>query len=194
MTFPKIITFTGASGSGKSTLIKLLGFSLVTSTTIREPRYKDGKLVDLPGEYEHVSLSEFSAIRERGEFVWPKKYGGEVEPGGNLYGTKREYVDAARDSLEISAMTLIPDVIPLLLEYAGDIVLPFYIESPGDDILRDRLKKRGENKESIEKRLEQSKRWDEEAKNSNIPYIFIDNPERKIKHALRNVKVYLTGF
>ena len=69
MTHPTLITFTGPSGVGKSTIRRMLAeenpnlFCVLPMVTTRAP--KDGDR----GEYEYVSLEEFSRLREAGAFV-----------------------------------------------------------------------------------------------------------------------------
>ncbi|MBU1644577.1 MAG: AAA family ATPase [Nanoarchaeota archaeon] len=184
MTYPKIITFTGASGVGKTTLAKKLleknNFQLVTSTTTREARPSDS-----PREYEHISFYSFAELNEQNSFIWT------AEHGGNHYGTKFKYIHNALNAPYTSIMILVPEVLPKLIDYAKEQILPFYIRSPGDEELKRRLIKREEPLESIEKRLKQSEDWEREAEDSKIPYRFIHNPFLRIEDAVREVRLYL---
>src|SRR3989344_3629192 len=113
----KIITFTGVSGAGKTTIAKSLGFPLILSTTTREPRPSD-----LAGEYEYLEQDDFDYEKAWGSFLWAKEY------GGNHYGTKSEIVDKALASPVTHTMILVPEVLPLLLNYSGKSnVISFYI-------------------------------------------------------------------
>lgn len=194
MSVPQIFTFTGASGSGKSTLVKFLlqekGYKLILSSTTRQPRASD-----LPGEYEYLDAAEFidgaglvHNEKISGDFLWTKEY------AGNHYGTRKEVVDKALQSPYVSMMILVPEVLPYLLGYAGkEKVLPFYIRSPPESILQTRLEKRGETSETIERRIEESRNWDEQAERSDIPYVFITN-NGTIDEIAEQVKKYLGAF
>ena len=177
----KIVTFTGASGAGKSTIAQALGFPFVLSTTTRTPRVSD-----LPGEYEYIEIDD-NVWEENGwnAYLW-------IEPhAGNYYGTKREVVDRALQDPGISMMILIPKVLPKLLNYTGtEKVLPFYIRSPEESILRARMQQRGDANANIELRLQQSQAWDDQAQKSGIPYIFITN-NSTIEEAVEQVRGYL---
>ncbi len=176
----KILTFTGASGIGKSTIAKALGFPFVLSTTTRAPRPSDNSR-----EYEYVTKDYFDEMKRCKGFIWSI-------PFGNFwYGTKHQPVNHALMSQNYSLMILVPEVVPKLLLYAGThSVLPFYIRSPPEEVLRSRLEKRGESSETIERRLQESKRWDEEAERSGIFYVFITNNEA-IGGAVKQISGYL---
>ncbi len=181
----KILTFTGASGSGKSSIAKSLGFSLVLSTTTRAPRPSD-----LPGEYEYIDSKyfdskSFDSVEARNDFLWIKEY------GGNYYSTRYDSINLALSRPENFIMIIVPEVLPMLLDYAGkEKVLPFYIRSPDEAVLRSRLETRGELEDSIERRLKGSRDWDLQAEGSGIPYIFITN-NGAIEEAVGQVRKYL---
>lgn len=183
-----IITITGPSGVGKTSIAKKLlelvpKMRLVVSLTTREPRASD-----LPGEYRcNVPRGEF--FRDDGEipqekFLW-------VRPAhGNVYGTLRESVDAALSLAIPSLMLLLPETVALLRDYtAGKSVLSFYVKSPDEKELERRLLLRGEDAAIIQRRIADCRRWDEEAKNSGIPYVFVSNeePMTGIEKAARNI-------
>ena len=176
----KILTFTGASGSGKSSIAKSLGFPLVLSTTTRAPRPSD-----LLGEYEYLDIKNFDFTEANNDFLWIKEY------GGNYYSTRYDSINRALNSPENFIMILVPEVLPLLLDYAGkEKVLPFYIRSPDEAVLRSRLEKRGEREDSIERRLKESRDWDVQADESGIPYFYITNNDA-LEEAVGQVKKYL---
>ncbi|MEK6905086.1 MAG: hypothetical protein AABX24_01670 [Nanoarchaeota archaeon] len=181
----KILTFTGASGSGKSSIAKSLGFSLVLSTTTRAPRPSD-----LPGEYEYIDSKyfdskSFDSVEARNDFLWIKEY------GGNYYSTRYDSINLALSRPENFIMIIVPEVLPMLLDYAGkEKVLPFYIRSPDEAVLRSRLETRGELEDSIERRLKGSRDWDLQAEGSGIHYIFITN-NGAIEEAVGQVRKYL---
>lgn len=178
-----IITFTGESGSGKSTIARSLvnsgNFYFLTSTTTRAAR--DTDLLD---EYEHISQEEFEWLKHNDAFIWTASY------SGNNYGTKYTYIDEAiDDETNDHILILVPQVLPILLDYAIDVI-PFFVKTPKRSILKKRMKERGDSAESIEKRLKDFGKWENEAKKSNIPYRFITN-EGTVEEAVNKVLEYL---
>lgn len=179
---PKIVTFTGASGTGKSTLVKELlkdshAFRLVTSTTTRPPRSSD-----LPGEYEYWTPQQME--KDASLFIWKTEY------AGNFYGTRYRVLNDACELPQTSLMILVPKVLPDLLAYLHQQVLPFYVRAPDEDILRLRLLRRGDDPESIERRLQTILDWEREATSGRIPYRMITN-NGTIDEGVQQVKEYL---
>ena len=166
----KILTFSGSSGVGKTTVVNELlklkpAPQLVTSLTTRRHRQ-----TDLLHEYRYVSEKEFEKLKKQGEFLWV------VSVHNNSYGTLRSSVNSALAREGISLMILTPDVIPILLGCAPKgVVVPMFITPPSEQILRERLKKRGEENEVIDRRISDCAAWHKSAKVSGIPYEFIDN-------------------
>lgn len=168
-----IATITGPSGVGKTTIARYIlawrkKASLVLSFTSRGPRDSD-----LPGEYRtDVSLEEFEERERRGEFAWI------CRNWNTTYATHSDILDGAFASQELRLMLLVPEVLPKLLEYAkrtNNKVYSFYIVAPSEEVLRERLSKRGEQPNEIEKRIEGCRKYNEEIAKSNIPYIYITN-------------------
>ena len=186
-----IITITGPSGSGKTSIAKTLiekrpNIRLVVSLTMREPRPSD-----LPGEYLHnIPREEFEARKE--EFAW-------ITPpiNGKLYGTLKKSLDEALAATHPSLMILIPEKAAQIREYAENRgrVLSFYVLSPPEDELRQRMRGRGDSESAIEERLKQREAWDKDARNSPIPYIFIanDEPDTGIEKAAEEILKRLRG-
>ena len=181
-----LITFTGESGSGKSTiarsLINLGDFYFVTSTTTRSAR-----ATDLFNEYEYVSQEEFKQLKHEAAFIWDVSY------KGNSYGTKFDYLNLALESINAYyILIVIPDVLPILLQHSKEIndVIPFFVRTPAESVLRKRMKERGDSTESIEKRLQNLGVWEIEAETSQILYRFITN-EDSIEDAVKQVLDYL---
>ena len=90
--------------------------------------------------------------------------------------TSKEAVETAKKGIGMKVSILKPECIPVLQEYAKDSVIAFYILSPEENILRDRLIERGEHSaEEINQRIKECAEWDEKAKSSGISYVFIAN-------------------
>mgnify|MGYP001564620929 CR=1 FL=1 len=173
-----IITLTGASGVGKTTiageLLKNLPVNaqMVPSYTIR--KFRKPRPTDLPGEYKYVTRFWFWLLNATGSFLWT------VYPHGNSYGTtKRWVIRALRDDNTVYVMILF-DAIKKLNIFAektdfSNKIFSFYILSPPDEILKERLRSRGDKENEVEKRLKDCAKWDSEAKASGIPYEFVKN-------------------
>lgn len=178
---PNIITFTGPSGSGKTTIITELfskkpELAFLPSYTTREPRDSD-----FPSEFVHVSKGEFKELKNDDKFIWT------VEVHGNSYGTLFESIDNAQT---MSVMTLVPKATSQLFEYTKGNIIPFFILPPSEEILKERLQKRGDDKETIERRIKDCKEWEEKAKSSLTPYIYITN-EAAVNDAVMQVESYI---
>ncbi len=178
------MTFTGFSGVGKTTLVKELlqdpQYALIPSVTTRNSR-----LSDLPGEYDYVTDLHFDWLKCWDAFLWGVSF------AGNRYGTTYESIDAALKSPLSSVMILVPHAVKELRNHVSeDNIKSFYICSPEEHILRARMERRGEMQDNIERRLKESKGWDEQAQKSGIPYIFITN-NGTVEEAVELVRSYL---
>jgi guanylate kinase len=136
------------SGAGKTSLVRALlaardGIRLSISTTTRAPRAGERDGVD----YFFVSAEEFSARRDRGEFLeWAQVH-------GNLYATSRAWIEQqiARGvdiALEIDwqGARQIRRIFPHALSV--------FIAPPSMAVLRERLTQRGKDSaDVIEQRL-----------------------------------------
>lgn len=180
-TKPAIMTITGASGVGKTSIIRRFlreqDSCLITSFTSRSPRP-----TDIPNEYAYnVSQERFEKCNA--DFLWI------VSAHGNTYGTPKKAVFNAFSqfgSSRLRLMILTPEVLPLLcnrLTEFGDYehrVVSFYVLSPPEDELRRRLNTRGDDEATIRRRIDDCKRWDAEALQSDIPYVFLSNNESDV--------------
>ena len=173
-----ILTLTGASGAGKTTIAKELlnklpiDAQMVPSYTIR--KYRKPRPTDLPGEYKHISQFKFWLLKTTGAFLWT------VYPHGNSYGTTKHWVaKALRDDNTIYIMILTPDAVIRLNDFAGkmspDRIFSFYVLSPPEEVLRERLRARGDKEDEIQKRIADCIKWNSEAKISGISYEFVTN-------------------
>jgi len=131
------------SGAGKSTLVNALlaqdsAIALSVSHTTRPPRPGDQN----GREYHFVSVDEFKARRARGEFLES------AEVHGNFYATSRvwieERVPAGGDVLLEIAWQGARQVKAVFPESIGVFILP-----PSIEALAERLRKRGQDSESV---------------------------------------------
>ena len=148
----KLFVISGSSGVGKGTVIKEFlkrnpDFKLSVSCTTRAPREgeKHGE------NYFFLSKEEFVACVEKGEFLeW-------AEFSGNMYGTKRPYVDeklalGKNLILEIDTKGAL-NVKKIMPEATLIFILP-----PSFEELEARLRGRHtETEEAIQKRLESTR-------------------------------------
>lgn len=151
----RVLVLSGPSGSGKSTIVQQLvrecpvPLRLSVSATTRAPR---------PGEvdgehYYFLSLEEFDARRQRGEFLECA----EVHRTGNWYGTLWSEVDVAQEQgkwalLEIdvegaqSVMAMFPNAVTI------------FVTLPSLDEYERRLRARGTEAEVVLQRRLQTAR------------------------------------
>lgn len=153
-----IITISGASGSGKTTLadhLLSLGpqYRMVESATTRPPRERDRS-----GEFLYLSPGEFEQRERENKFLW-------ITPPihGTRYGTLRESVGKALVGDCVSIMIITIEYLSVLRFYAARDarnIVGLYVLSPGEAILNERLRKRGDGAQDIEKRIEECVDWD----------------------------------
>ena len=77
-------------------------------------------------------------------------------------------------------MILVPQVLETLHQYLvsknyASSLTPFYICSPGEEVLRARLCARGERPDEIEHRILECRHWDGEAFDSGFSYYAVEN-------------------
>lgn len=141
----KLIVITGKSASGKDTVVaKILSLhpnlKRVITTTSRKIRVGEINGVD----YHFTTEAEFRQKISNGELV---EY---VEYGGNLYGTFKTELENSLNS------DLIWKIDPSRAGKIRDLIhqdlLVIYINT-SDDVILQRLKKRGLSEEEIDKRM-----------------------------------------
>lgn len=183
----KIVTFTGASGSGKSSSMSILQkieprFSWMQSVTTREMRESDHL-----GEYKYVSDDQFEITRAANLFLWDTK------AHGNKYGTTKQSIETALTAEYPTLMHLVPRCVPILQTSVGKRVLSFFVHVENKNELRHRIKHRDRHASNavINERITSCARWTQEARDSGIPYRFIDNsgtPEETMAQVLEGLR------
>lgn len=186
----KIVTLSGASGSGKTSIVQALlatgeGVILIPSMTTRLPRSSDVR-----GEYLHITEDEFLRRKEMDEFL---EYD---NPHGDWYGTLRSSFEKTRDAGVLGVKAISPQGAEALYRFAPQHVLPCYILPPPEEILRERLKKRGEPPERVEKRIRDCRDWYTASQRARVPYFYIANHtnEGNFSDVLETIRNALVGM
>ena len=168
-----LLTITGPSASGKTSLARALITRIQGSTMMQSVTTREARPSDLHGEYEYVSPEQFAEIETAGSFLWT------VDVYGNRYGTRKEAASSAAEENGIVFAILTVAATKTLHAYLKEIgkeeeIQSVYLDIADEDLLRMRLQKRGDTKESIDLRIEQSRTWAEERDQSGLPYIIYD--------------------
>jgi guanylate kinase len=161
----QLIILTGKTASGKDTVIsKLLSrlpeFKKILTTTSRAPRNGEQDGID----YHFISRDEFEQKIQNGEFL---EY---VEYGGNLYGTEKSLFRSHNGLI----WKIDPSRAGKVRELISEPLVVIYL-TVSDDVVLERLQRRGLSQEEIEKRMADDKSMWEENKASydfvveNIP-------------------------
>jgi len=157
---PSFVILAGPSGAGKTTVAKAIRDShpnavLVPSVTDRERRASD-----LPNEYRYITAAVFTQYVDRGLFLW------HTQPHGTTrYGTLAADIHAVVTDLKMGIMILVPDIVPILREhvrqrYKGNVgVLSVYLVQNNLELLRSRMRERGDSEEQIERRIKSEDMW-----------------------------------
>lgn len=143
-----LIVLTGKTASGKDTIIaKILAkyphFKKVLTTTSRALRKGEKNGLD----YNFISRQDFRDKINRGDFLEYVLY------GGNLYGTEKSRINPRKDLI----WKIDPQRAGKIREIIKDDLLVIYI-STSDEIILQRLKKRGLTDEEIKKRMADDKK------------------------------------
>ncbi len=192
-----LLTLTGAAGSGKTTLerallkrgsievagkqLRLLPFN---STTNRKPRAEES-LSDL----DFVSDSEFEQLVQNDAFEW------HIEVHGNRYGTRRDhFVETLENDIYIAPITW-PSLTTVYthaeLRGKANAVRSIIMYGASEAILRARMKVRGETEATIQKRIDDCKTWEFEARQDPSKYYFIEStlsPELIAERAIQIIR------
>jgi len=158
-----ILTISGASGSGKSSLIKEILRVLPSAQRATSFSTRARRLGESPADLQTVSQAEFQKRSENGDFLWT------VEVHGNKYATSRTtVVEGLNNTNSWMLIEMAPVIVQTIRTEAAklkldDAVRSIYVLSPTLDVLRKRLRERGEDDISISDRLSDCKDWDGEA-------------------------------
>ena len=174
-----LLVLTGKTASGKDTVVSKLmlkfpDFKKIITTTSREERPGEENGVD----YNFVSGEEFKNMAGAGEFI---EY---VEYAGNFYGTEKIRL------LKNLQQNLIWRIDPSRAGKIRNLISDSFEGGPAEDLLKrvitiyltvddqvvlTRLKKRGLNKEEIDKRMNEDAKFWQEFKD-NYDYIVENIP------------------
>ena len=182
----KLITFTGASGVGKTVIARPLLEQFPLFGWLESITTRDIRPTDFPYEYVHISQEEFLRWISQEKFVeWVQVH------GNDYYGTLKESLDRVLcDTKKVHLKTIDPIGLEKVYAYAPDAIVPFYVLSPSEEILRQHLADRGESQETIQKRIHNCRKWDSDAKASSIPYVFVEN-KKTVYDAVIHITAYL---
>lgn len=173
---PSLIILTGKTASGKDTIKASLfkkypNFKKVITTTSRSPRSNEKNGED----YYFLTRVEFENKINTDEFA---EY---VEYGGNLYGTyKKELEQAIKDD---AIWKIDPSRAGKIREIFKNVVV-IYINTP-DEVILQRLQKRGLTQEEIEKRMEDDKKIWQKYKD-NYDFV-VDNIPGKLNETIDKI-------
>ncbi|KAL3427662.1 Guanylate kinase [Phlyctema vagabunda] len=167
------IVISGPSGVGKGTLFRKLMtkypdvFATTISHTTRDPRPGEQRDVD----YYYISMADFEAMIERGEFVENAKF------GGNRYGTSKRTIADLTKSGRLVLVEIEMEGVKQIKN--SDIQARFvFIAPPSMEILESRLRGRGtEKEESVQKRLAQAQKEMEFSKEEGAHDLIIVNDD-----------------
>lgn len=143
-----LISISGASGVGKSAIVKDIfthlptQYSKAVSTTTRSPRAGEVEGI----AYHFVSRVEFYARWDAGKFLE------RVEYNGKLYGIERKAVQDVLDKGLNALLIVEPYGAKQIREKWRGPLLQLFIRPPSEEVLQERMAKRGDSPESIETR------------------------------------------
>ncbi len=141
----KVIVLSGITASGKTTVggaLEKLGYCRIITYTTRKPREDEVQDVS----YHFISEEDFMKKKEQGFFAEWRSY--DSASGKVFYGSAKE--DYKKDHIFV---ILDPEGAKTVKELFGKEAVIVYINTHYR-IVQERLKKRGDSKEEIEKRLD----------------------------------------
>ena len=141
-----MLVLVGPSASGKTQILKLLiqkyGMRKLVTYTTRPMRINEVNGID----YHFISNEDFQEKKEKGFFFET------IEYNGNCYGTSKS------DFSDDKAVILEPNGLNKYIEFAKEQITVVVLTCQ-PDILRTRMVFRGDDLESIEKRVIGDKKW-----------------------------------
>jgi len=179
-----ILVVSGPSGSGKTSLARVVceelkdkAYFSISSTT-RPIREGEREGVD----YFFLSKEEFIKDIEEGYFLeW-------AEVHGNFYGTSKRQIDAALKKGQIVFLDIDVQGYELVKKAYPDITTGVFVTTPNQEVLRQRLLKRGtETEESMRIRMFNALR--EMEKIDEYDYLLINDDFDEAKEFLRSVAI-----
>lgn len=173
-----LVTFIGPSAVGKSTLSKELGLPQFVTLTTREPRKGEQDGVD----YKFIGKEDFLNRRERGQLVE------DVEYAGNYYGTDLSDLAMLSKSGRLHTFVATYEGFKCLSAYVNAISI--FLWAPKDVIER-RLRARGDDPGTIEKRLAL---YDDQMETAQLCDYRVPNWEYNFRLALILVKEILDKY
>lgn len=145
-----LVTLTGPSGVGKSVVVKDIftrypySFGEAVSTTTRPPR--DGEVDGVA--YHFVSRIEFAARWSAGRFLE------RVEYNGKDYGIEKAAIQKVMDQGKNVLLVVEPHGAQQIREnWEGGPLLQLFMRPPSEEVLRERMEKRGDSPGNIALRL-----------------------------------------
>ena len=166
---PFILVLSSPSGGGKTTIARALltarenlGFSISATTRAARPGEKDGV------DYHFLSVEEFSARRERGEFLeW-------AEYSGNLYGTLESEVERVLGEGRHVVLDIEIEGARQVREHRSDVASIFVLP-PSADVLVNRLVGRDQVGTDTKVRARLERAMEEVREASEYDYVVVND-------------------
>lgn len=177
----KILIIVAPSGSGKSTLIHKLRDdfnSLEWSVSFTTRPQREGEVDGVA--YNFITKEEFESRKDQGEFLeWALVH-------QNYYGTSKTFVDQKlKEGINI-LFDLDVQGVDSFKEYFGDKAKAIFIAPPSIDALKERLEKRGTDKEEvINVRLENARK--ELLRKDDFDFCVVNDEIERAYSELKNI-------
>ncbi len=161
-----MILFVGASASGKTEIAKYLfshhGITKAVTHTTRPMRVGERNGID----YHFVTREEFLSLRDQGALVESTEY------NGNFYGCSK--AECGDDK----CIVLDPSGIASFLALGSSRIVTFYLKA-SDSLREKRMRSRGDDEASIQRRLKNDRVTFDEARLPHIDFV-IDCEEKSV--------------
>jgi guanylate kinase len=139
-----LVTLIGPSAAGKSSLGKKLNLAPFVTLTTRKPRKREEHEVD----YNFISVEDFLSRRSNNYLIE------DIEYAGNYYGTDKRDLDLILKSGKTHYTVVTHEGYEQLRKHVPHkSIISIFIWAPKDHII-ERMRKRGDDEETIKKRLE----------------------------------------